>query len=62
MSSDHGNVEDLSSRNHTRAAVPVLAFGPAAERVAEVRDLTHIAPLLLTLAGARALPEVPGER
>ena len=62
VTSDHGNVEDLSSRNHTRAAVPVLAFGPAAERLAAVQDLTHIAPLLLTLAGADALPGVPGER
>jgi 2,3-bisphosphoglycerate-independent phosphoglycerate mutase len=51
VASDHGNVEDLSIRNHTRAAVPVLGFGPAAERVDEVRDLTNITPLLLALAG-----------
>jgi 2,3-bisphosphoglycerate-independent phosphoglycerate mutase len=51
VASDHGNVEDLSSRNHTTAPVPVLGFGPAAGRVDEVKDLTHIAPLLLSLAG-----------
>jgi hypothetical protein len=45
-------VEDLSSRNHTLAPVPVLAFGPAAVRVQEVRDLTCIRRLLLDLAGA----------
>ena len=28
--SDHGNVEDLSTRNHTLAPVPVLGFGRAA--------------------------------
>jgi hypothetical protein len=28
VTSDHGNVEDLSSRNHTRAPVPLLAFPP----------------------------------
>jgi hypothetical protein len=54
VASDHGNVEDLSSRNHTRARVPVLGFGRAAERVGDVHDLTRLAPLLLSLAGARA--------
>jgi len=57
VTSDHGNVEDLSARNHTLARVPVLGFGPAAARIAEVLDLTHIAPLLLTLGGASALPD-----
>lgn len=51
VASDHGNVEDLSSRNHTRAPVPVLGFGLAAAEVAGVRDLTHLAPLLCRLAG-----------
>lgn len=52
VTSDHGNVEDLSTRNHTRNPVPVLGFGRAAERVAGVADLTGVAPLLLDLAGA----------
>jgi phosphopentomutase len=50
VASDHGNLEDLSTRNHTLAPVPVLGFGRAAAAVAEVRDLTHLAPLLLRLA------------
>ncbi len=50
VASDHGNVEDLSTRNHTLAPVPVLAFGRAAGVVDEVRDLTHLAPLLLRLS------------
>lgn len=50
VASDHGNVEDLSTRNHTLAPVPVLGFGPAARRVGEVRDLTHLAPLLADLS------------
>jgi hypothetical protein len=54
VASDHGNVEDLSTRNHTLAPVPVLGFGPAADRLGEVRDLTHLAPLLRDLAGAPA--------
>jgi 2,3-bisphosphoglycerate-independent phosphoglycerate mutase len=52
--SDHGNLEDLSTRNHTRSPVPVLGFGRAAARLDGVRDLTHLAPLLLSLAGAPA--------
>ncbi len=52
VASDHGNVEDLSTRNHTLAPVPVLGFGPAATEIASVRDLTHLAPLLLLLSGA----------
>jgi 2,3-bisphosphoglycerate-independent phosphoglycerate mutase len=54
VASDHGNVEDLSSRNHTRAPVPVLGFGRAAAHVGGVGDLTQLAPLLLGLAGAGA--------
>jgi hypothetical protein len=57
VTSDHGNLEDLSSRNHTLSPVPVLGFGPAAERVEEVRDLTGVAPLLVELAGVP--PSVP---
>ena len=52
VASDHGNVEDLGTRNHTLARVPVLGFGPAARRMDEVGDLTHIAPLLRDLAAA----------
>jgi phosphopentomutase len=55
VASDHGNLEDLSTRNHTLAPVPVLGFGAAADRVDEVRDLTHIAPLLRDLAAAGRL-------
>nr|WP_041448176.1 alkaline phosphatase family protein [Anaeromyxobacter sp. Fw109-5] len=54
VASDHGNVEDLSIRNHTRAPVPVLGFGRAAGALDGVRDLTDLAPLLLRLAGALA--------
>ena len=41
--SDHGNVEDLRMRNHTRAPVALLSFppleGPAPETVADVAGL-----------------------
>jgi len=51
VASDHGNVEDLSARNHTLNRVPVLGFGAAAAGVGAVADLTRVAPLVLELAG-----------
>jgi len=60
VASDHGNLEDLSTRNHTLAPVPVLGFGRAAGALGGVRDLTHLAPLLLDLAGC-GLPERAAE-
>jgi hypothetical protein len=56
VASDHGNLEDLSIRNHTRNPVPVLGFGPAAARVGEVADLTRLKPLLEDLARPGPLP------
>jgi 2,3-bisphosphoglycerate-independent phosphoglycerate mutase len=62
VTSDHGNLEDLSTRNHTRALVPVLGFGRASAEIAAVEDLTHLAPLLSRLAGQGRLrpPVAPG--
>jgi hypothetical protein len=60
VASDHGNLEDLSTRKHTLARVPVLGFGRAAAEVGAVEDLTHLAPLLRRLAGDGALhPAAP---
>ena len=48
VTSDHGNLEDLSTRTHTRASVPLLAHGTdAAEFVRGARDLRDVAPRLL---------------
>jgi hypothetical protein len=51
VASDHGNVEDLSTRNHTLNPVPVLGFGAAAREIDSVADLTGLAPVLARLAG-----------
>jgi Metalloenzyme superfamily len=50
VTSDHGNVEDLRTRNHTRAQVPLLAFPPlpGAARPLTVADVGQL------LLGARA--------
>lgn len=47
ITSDHGNMEDLSTRRHTDAKVPALLFGSPAARAAfaaGLTDLTGIAP------------------
>jgi 2,3-bisphosphoglycerate-independent phosphoglycerate mutase len=49
ITSDHGNMEDLSTRKHTSANVPALVIGDKAAREEFTRgmtDLTHIAPAI----------------
>ncbi len=50
ITSDHGNMEDLSTRRHTDARVPGLVFGSGPSREAfsaSLDDLTGIAPAIL---------------
>jgi hypothetical protein len=51
LTSDHGNMEDLGTRKHTAAQVPLLLFGDKTKRdaFANVSDLTGIAPAINTL-------------
>lgn len=50
LTSDHGNVEDLSTRNHTLNLVPTLAWGRDREAVAKsVRTLADITPTILEI-------------
>ncbi len=50
LTSDHGNVEDLSTRNHTLNLVPTLAWGPGRVQVqTRVRSLADITPAILEL-------------
>ncbi len=49
VTSDHGNMEDMSTRKHTDADVPALVIGNKAAReefTREMSDLTHIAPAI----------------
>lgn len=57
VTSDHGNVEDLATRSHTRHAVPLAAYGRGADALADVADLTGVTPALSRLLGA---PEPDG--
>lgn len=52
ITSDHGNMEDLSTRRHTAAAVPLLLFGsrPARDQFGrDLQDLAGIAPRVLEM-------------
>lgn len=47
ITSDHGNIEDLSVKTHTLNPVPTILIGPEHARLArQVRRLTDIAPVV----------------
>ena len=48
LTSDHGNVEDLSSRNHTLNSVPTIVWGVNRERIASrIKNLADITPAIV---------------
>lgn len=50
VTSDHGNMEDMSSRQHTANPVPFIALGSGSERLLQtVRSITDVTPALLDL-------------
>ncbi|GAB4469831.1 MAG: metalloenzyme [Anaerolineae bacterium] len=49
ITSDHGNIEDLSQRGHTRNLVPTLVIGAARQTFTrDLTDLTGFAPAILS--------------
>jgi hypothetical protein len=46
ITSDHGNLEDLSVKVHTLNPVPLIAIGPQAIAFQSVTDLTEITPVI----------------
>jgi hypothetical protein len=54
LTSDHGNIEDLSIRNHTRNFVPTLVWGARRATVGKrVRTLADITPAIIETLTAR---------
>jgi hypothetical protein len=52
LASDHGNLEDLSTKRHTRNLVPAIFWGAgASEASAGVRTIADIAPAILRHLG-----------
>lgn len=58
--SDHGNLEDLAVRTHTRNPVPAIAWGAGAQAlVGGLRDLTDVAGAILSALGLSSPPRKP---
>lgn len=52
VSSDHGNLEDLSQKNHTENPAATILFGKDADRLAEsIRSLADIVPGIYKILG-----------
>jgi hypothetical protein len=52
LTSDHGNVEDLSTRSHTKNQVPLLVAGPGHEAFASrCDDVMDVAPAIFAYFG-----------
>lgn len=49
LSSDHGNIEDLSVRTHTMNPVPLVATGTCAETFSSTQNLCDVVPAILAL-------------
>jgi bisphosphoglycerate-independent phosphoglycerate mutase (AlkP superfamily) len=48
VTSDHGNVECMAERGHTRNPVPFIAFGPHEGRIRDaVSSLKDVTPAIL---------------
>lgn len=47
LTSDHGNVEDLSTKTHTMNDVPLIAYGFDASAFSEVKSLIDITPAIM---------------
>jgi len=55
LTSDHGNIEDLSSRNHTLNPVPTIVWGVNRERIASrIKNLADITPAIVETLTERA--------
>lgn len=52
VTSDHGNLEDDTSPQHTTNPVPVLVMGPGRTAFRGVRAITDVAPAVLALLAA----------
>ncbi|MBU1071629.1 metalloenzyme [bacterium] len=52
LTSDHGNLEDLSTRSHTCNPVPLMAWGPGAEGFAAgCGAITDVVPAVMEVLG-----------
>jgi hypothetical protein len=62
LTSDHGNVEDLSTSHHTYNRVPLLAWGAGAHCFAELESLMDVAASVLGVVGRKSLKDNGSQR
>ncbi len=53
LSSDHGNIEDMSTKAHTYNPVPLLVVGPDAAAFEEVQTIADVTPTVLRLLSGK---------
>ena len=59
LTSDHGNIEDMGTRGHTRNPVPLIALGPGADEFkANMASLVDITPRITRLMVPGYVPPV----
>ena len=49
LTSDHGNIEDLSTKSHTRNPVPLAAYGRGAAHLSRSQSLSDVTPALISI-------------
>jgi len=50
ITSDHGNIEDLTTKSHTRVPVPCIIAGRRRRQISsKLKNLTHVTPAILSL-------------
>lgn len=54
LTSDHGNIEDLSVKTHTLNPVPLVVLGSGAQNFFNVNSLTDVCPTILNFLGIPA--------
>ena len=47
LSSDHGNIEDLSTFTHTKNPVPLIALGEGADEFRKLKSLADVTPAIV---------------
>jgi len=58
LTSDHGNIEDLSSRNHTLNAVPTIVWGAHRQHIASrIRNLADVTPAIVNTLTEKAIAQ-----
>ncbi len=50
LCSDHGNIEDLSTKTHTRNPVPLFAYGPQAKLFSEAESILDVSVNIIEAA------------